>query len=492
MRSFVYPRPRPRGLVGRRMEQHEQVVVGLAGLIVLVLLVATPTWPVKIGSASTVAIVVGWAVWIPYKGRTYLRWWEIRRTYRRALRRGDLLYRSRAPQAGRRWSGRPRPVPSPAGVPALEWLSAGTAFGEVAVLLQPSERMFVATLEVEAERDFGGLDEPEREMLIDACEHLLRTTAESGRIRRLQWTLRVVPTDPTGHARDVAQRRDRTAPSWLLSSYDQLQQRVAVAAEDRRLFLTVGVPYTQALVAEARSYSSLGEGFARVVGAEVETFIRSLPLSQLKLVRTLDEPALCSLMHSLYDPTHQIDDSVGVGRQSVWPAEVDGRDPGYVKTRTWSNPRPWYSATAWFRELPATPVRVNFLAPLLLWIDHAIRTVTIVMDLEESDRALSRALSDLTNELGQADTGVVQNPRERAARGHAAQTVEELGEGYAGVTLTGYVTVSAASEQELGQVKDAVRGAIVKSRMRPEWLESEHWRAFSNTLPLACGLRRSR
>jgi hypothetical protein len=352
--------------------------------------------------------------------------------------------------------------------------------------------MWVATLEVEAERDFGGLDEPERESLIAAFEHLLRTTAESGRIRRLQWTLRVVPTDPTGHARDVAQRRDRTAATWLHDSYDQLQQRVAISAEDRRLFVTIGIPYNQALVAEARNYATLGEGFARVVGAELETFIRALPLSQLKLVRTLDEPTLCSLMHSLYDPTHQIDDSLGLNRANLWPAEVDGRNARYVKTRTWSNPQPWYSATAWFRELPATPVRVNFLAPLLLWIDHAIRTVTIVMDLEESERALSRALSDLTNEIGQGSTGIVQNPREKAARSHAAQTVEELGEGYAGVTLTGYVTVSAPSEKELGQVKDIVRGAIIKSRMRPEWLETEHWRAFATTLPLGLGLVRSR
>ncbi|OLT34407.1 hypothetical protein BJF79_07460 [Actinomadura sp. CNU-125] len=477
-------------MIGHRLEAQEQAFLLGAGALVLVLLWTVPTWPLKLLGGAGVGVFTAWAALAPYKGRTWLRWREIRRTYRRALRGGDLLYVSRAPRAGRSSAGRLRPVPPPAGVPPLEWLTASTAFGEVAVLMQPTERVFTATLEVEADRDFGGLDEPERESLIVAFEHLLRSTAEASRIRRLAWMLRVVPTDPTAHARDSVARRDWDAPAWLRDSYDRLQQQVAISAEDRRLFVTLSVPYTQALVAEARAYSSLAEGFGRVVGAEVETFVRTLPLAQLRLVRTLDEATLASLIHSLYDPTHQIDDTVGANRQSAWPAEVDGRDPRFVKTRTWSNPDPWYSATAWFKELPVVSVRVNFLAPLLLWIDDAIRTVTVVMDLADSERALSRAMGDLSNEIGQADGGPVQNPKDKQARARAAQTVEELGEGYAGVTLTGWVTVSARGEKELAKAQDVVRGAIVKSRMRPEWCDREHWRAFANTLPLATGLLR--
>jgi hypothetical protein len=489
-RTFTYPRPRPRGLLGRRLETGEQAFVTAAALVALLALWTLPTWPFKLAGAAAIAAFAGWAAFVPYQGRTFLRWWEIKRTYRRLLRRGRLLYRSAAPTAGRRLSGQVLTVPQPAGVPPMEWLSAPTGYGELAVLMLPTERTFVATLEIEGERDFGGLDEPEREGLIAAFEQLLRSVADGGgRIRRLAWMLRVVPADPSAHARDVTARRDTAAQPWLHSSYAELQRQVAVTSEDRRLFVTVVVPYSQALVAEARGYRTLSEGFARMVAAEAETFIRALPLAQLRLVRTLDEPTLASLIHSLYDPAHHIDDTVGWTRASAWPAEVDGRDATCVKTRSWTNPAPWYSATCWLRELPVTPVGVNFLAPLLLWIDDAIRTVTVIMDLDDIDHALARALADYTNELGQGSSGPVQDPKDIHARARAAQTVEELGAGYAGVTLTGYVTVSAHSADQLAQLRDVTSAAIIKSRMRPEWCETEHWRAFTNTLPLACGLR---
>lgn len=284
-------------------------------------------------------------------------------------------------------------------------------------MLQPDELMFTAVVEVEGQRDFGSLDTEDKEALIRAYEHLLKTTADSGgRIRRLQWISRVIPTDPNAHARDAADRRDADSPSWLQQSYDDLIRRVAVTAEDRRLLLVVGIPYTSDLVAEARRYRTLHEGYAITLGQDIESFIRTLGRGQLRHVRNLDEAGLASYLHHSYDPSHWIDDTTGMDRVTCWPAVLDARNKKYMASRSWETSEDnWYSMTAWVKELPVLPVGINFLAPILLYIQDIILSVSVVMDLVSTDQAITEAMADATNELGQADNkaGRIEDPGSR-------------------------------------------------------------------------------
>ncbi|MET8676080.1 SCO6880 family protein [Streptomyces sp. NPDC004647] len=494
-RVFSFPRPRPRGLLGRRFEMDEQLVL-LGGVALSVaLLAALPGAVLKILAFLAVAGSCAWATLVPYKGRTFLKWYEIRRSYRRLLRDGALLYRSTAPLAGRRGDGTPASVAQPAGIPeSLEWISARTAYGDIAVLLQPAEGMFVASLEVEGQKNFGGLDGADKESLIAAYEYLLRETAESGgRIGYLQWLARVLPTDPNAHAHDAASRRDPAAASWLDQSYSQLVDMVAVYAEDRRLFMTLGIPYTQDLAAEALQYRTLHEGYGEVLGKEIEQFIRSLSGAQLRWVRNLDEPALASLIHHTYAPDHWINDTRGMDRASCWPAEMDAREPTRMAARSWEGADPWYTATAWIKQFPVLPVGVNFLAPLLLYVSDVILTVGVTMQLLPTDRALEDAMADVTNEAGQADNspGKIVDPREERELGASASTMHDLANGAAGIRLTGWVSVTAPDPELLTQQRNNVRAAATKSQLALEWCDSEQHRAFANTLPLCTGLLRN-
>ena len=491
-RVFSFPRPRPRGLLGRRFEMDEQLVL-LGGIVLSVgLLASLPGIPLKIlGCLSAAGTCIGVTV-VPYKGRTILRWYEIRRSYRRLLRDGKLLYRSTAPLAGRRRDGTPVPVAQPVGVPeSLEWITARTAYGDIAVLLQPTEGMFVTCIEVEGAKNFGGLDGADKESLISAYEYLLKETAESGgRIEYVQWLARLLPTDPNAHAHDAAARRDPAAASWLSDSYDQLVDMVSVYAEDRRLFLVLGIPYTQELAAEALTYRTLYEGYGEVLGKEVEQFIRGLGSAQLRWVRNLDEPALASLIHHTYAPDHWINDTRGMDRASCWPAEMDGREPTRMAARSWEGADPWYTATAWIKQFPVLPVGVNFMAPLLLYVSDVILTVGVTMRLLPADKALEDAMADVTNEAGQADNhpGKIIDPREERELGASASTMHDLANGAAGVRLTGWVTVTAPDPDLLVQHRNTVRAAAVKSQLALEWCDSEQYRAFTNTLPMVTGL----
>ncbi|GAA1237521.1 SCO6880 family protein [Streptomyces rhizosphaericus] len=494
-RTFRYPRPRPRGLLGRRFEADEQLVAGLGAALALLMLAVLPGTAVKLVVFVAVLGLCAAAVMLPYKGRTYLRWWEVRRSYRRLLRRGDLLYRSRAPMAGQTLAGRPSPVDAPVGVPAqMQWFRARTAYGDVAFLLQPSEGLFTAVVEVEGQKNFGGLDWADQEGLVAAWETLLRQTADAaGRISRLQWLARIVPVDPNAHARDAQARREPKVAGWLHDSYEQLLQRVAISAEDRRLFLVVGIRYSQDLVAEALRYRSLFEGYGIVLGKEVEAFIRTLGTAQLRWVRSLDEGGLASFIHHSYAPDHWLDDVRGMNRSTCWPAEMDAREPDLMASRGWETSRPWLHCTAWIKQFPTVSVGLNFLAPLLLYVPDVICTISVTMDLVPSDRAMEDAISDATNELGQANTtpGKLTDPRERREQRAATSTMEEIATGSAGVRLTGWVTISASDADALEQSRGTIRAASTKSQLAIEWCDLEQYRAFANTLPLACGLLRS-
>ncbi|MFF3786369.1 SCO6880 family protein [Streptomyces sp. NPDC001933] len=491
-RAFLFPRPRPRGLLGRRFEGDEQLVLGGGAASSLLTLAVVPNVALKVTAFVSILLLSAAAVLIPYKGRTYLRWWEIRHSYRKLLRNGSLLYRSKAPLAGRTMAGQSVPVDTPAGVPhGMEWFRARTAYGDIAVLLQPTEGLFTAVIEVEGQKNFGGLDTADQEALISAWETLLRQTSDAGgRISRLQWIARIVPVDPNAHARDAQARRDPKVAGWLHDSYEQLLRRVAISAEDRRLFLVIGIRYSQDLVAESLKYNSLFEGYGVVLGKEVESFIRSLGTAQLRWVRSLDEAALASFVHHCYAPDHWLNDVRGMDRATCWPAEMDAREQTVMVSRGWETSQPWMHATAWIKQFPILPVGLNFLAPVLLYVPDVICTVAVTMDLIPSDRAMQDAIQDATNELGQADTkpGRITDPRERREQRAATSTMEEIASGAAGVRLTGWVTVSARDLDGLEQNKGTIRAASTKSQLALEWCDLEQHRAFANTLPLAGGL----
>lgn len=493
MRTFTFPRPRPRGLLGRKLEADEQLVlgVGFVGGLSLVWLLSGVV--LKLIAFSVIAGSCAWATLAPYKGRTYLKWFEINRTYKRLLRDGSLLYRSKAAHAGRMADGRRVPIDVPPGVPQdMEWISARTAFGQIAILLQPHELMFTAAVEVEAMRDFGSLDTDDKEALIRAYEFLLKSTADGGgRIRRLQWIARIIPTDPNAHVRDAAARRDPYAPAWLDHSYGELIRQVAVTAEDRRLILALGIPYTSELVAEARRYNTLHEGYAVTLGKEVESFIRSLARGQLRHVRNLDEAGLASYLHHAYDPSHWIDDTTGMDRVTAWPAELDARPSDHMVSRSWeTSPDSWFSRTAWIKEWPVLPVGINFLAPLLLYVQDVIVSMSVTMDLVSTDQAITEAMADATNELGQADkrAGKIEDPREQKAQKASLSTMQEIANGAAGIRLAGWLTVTSPSSEALRRDADTIRNAATRSGLRLEWCDKEHHRAFANTLPFTGGL----
>ncbi|MFF0477332.1 SCO6880 family protein [Streptomyces sp. NPDC004284] len=506
-RTYLVGRARPNAIVGKNRETGEIALIIVGAFLGMMSGLLVPALPLRIALLAGLPMLAIAAVYLPYKHRTFYKWFEINRSYKRMLKRGPS-YRSVAHEAGTRLDGREVEVGPPPGIGHVGWLSAPFGPDEIAVLLHADRRTVTAAIEIEGP-GVGLRDSEDQEALVDRFGTLLKHVANGdGFVTRLQMLARTLPADPDAHAKDVGQRGDPNAPAWLQESYDQLQSMVSTSSEQHRAYLVACMPYTRELAAEANAMARAARhasgarkldrdaGIAVVMARELTDICARLAEADIRVRQPLGQSRLSSLVHSMYDPDHPIDHIQAMTKRNAWPAELDAMEPTYLqaKTRESSTRAPWCHATAWVKEWPMTPVGVNFLAPLLVHTPDVIRTVAVTMDLEPTEVAIERMLTEKTNDEADASRAAKMNrtvdPRDIAAHGRLDQRGEDLASGAAGVNLVGYITVSSRSPEALARDKRTIRASAGKSYLKLEWCDREHHRAFVNTLPFATGIRR--
>ncbi|MCY0927535.1 hypothetical protein OTB20_15210 [Streptomyces sp. H27-H1] len=506
-RTYLIGRARPNAIVGKNRETGEIALIIVGAFLGMMSGLLVPSLTLRIVSLAGFPMLALTAVYVPYRGRTFYRWFEINRSYKRTLRRGTT-FRSSAMEAGiRAGDGREVEVGPPPGIGRINWLAAPFGPDEIAVLLHADRRTVTAAIEIEGP-GVGLRDSEDQEALVDRFGTLLKHVANGdGFVTRLQMLVRTLPADPEAHDKDVAARGDTHAPIWLRDSYDQLQSMVSTSSEQHRAYLVACIHFTRDLAAEAHTIARAATpykgrkvdrdaGLAIVMARELTDICARLAEADIRVRQPLGQGRLASLVHSMYDPDHPIDHIQAMTKRNAWPAELDAVEPTYLqaKTRESSTRAPWCHATAWVKEWPMTPVGVNFLAPLLVHTPDVIRTVAVTMDLEPTEIAIERMLTEKTNDEADASRAAKMNrtvdPRDIAAHGRLDQRGEDLASGAAGVNLVGYITVSSRSPEALARDKRTIRAAAGKSYLKIEWCDREHHRAFVNTLPFATGIRR--
>ncbi|MCB8907809.1 MULTISPECIES: SCO6880 family protein [unclassified Streptomyces] len=506
-RTYLVGRARPNAIVGKNRETGEIALIIVGAFLGMMSGLLVPLLPLRIALLAGLPMLAIAAVYLPYKHRTFYKWFEINRSYKRMLKRGTA-YRSVVSESGTHLDGREVEVGPPPGIGRVGWLAAPFGPDEIAVLLHADRRTVTAAIEIEGP-GVGLRDSEDQEALVDRFGTLLKHVANGdGFVTRLQMLARTLPADPDAHAKDVGQRGDPHAPTWLMESYDQLQSMVSTSSEQHRAYLVACMHYTRELAAEANAMARAAKhasgarkldrdaGLAVVMARELTDICARLAEADIRVRQPLGQSRLASLVHSMYDPDHPIDHIQAMTKRNAWPAELDAMEPTYLqaKTRESSTRAPWCHATAWVKEWPMTPVGVNFLAPLLVHTPDVIRTVAVTMDLEPTEVAIERMLTEKTNDEADASRAAKMNrtvdPRDIAAHGRLDQRGEDLASGAAGVNLVGYITVSSRSPEALARDKRTIRASAGKSYLKLEWCDREHHRAFVNTLPFATGIRR--
>ncbi|MER5969468.1 SCO6880 family protein [Streptomyces sp. NPDC002055] len=183
-----------------------------------------------------------------------------------------------------------------------------------------------------------------------------------------------------------------------------------------------------------------------------------------------------------------------IAQAHAFPRNVDVRNGAHVATRAAGSTDSWFHATAAVVGWPTTPVGPDFLSPLLIGMPDVIRTISITQQLEPNDKAVERMLAEDTNNQAEMDRdrrhGKNIDPRDQiAASATGSRGMALASSGAAGSAVVGYITISSRSAEELERSKRTTASRARNARLRIEWLDLEHARAFATTLPLAGGIK---
>jgi hypothetical protein len=187
----------------------------------------------------------------------------------------------------------------------------------------------------------------------------------------------------------------------------------------------------------------------------------------------------------------------GMARRALHNPEVAGTDPVNAWPLAADASWRWYRtdsafhATYWVAEWPRSPVGPDFLAPLMLFTS-ATRTVSVTMEPVGAGQAIREAEHARTTELAEQQLresrGFLTSYRKAREQESINRRAAELQEGYADFRFTGYVTVSAATEDGLDAACADVVHVAQQSGLELRRLVGQQDRAFTYSLPLGRGL----
>ncbi|SCL12981.1 hypothetical protein GA0070616_0088 [Micromonospora nigra] len=423
-------------------------------------------------------------------------WWELRR------RRGETeltpvhlaepipVPTTKADRrAAGRWARRTRDEAP--GLEGLTWLSGPD---DAAVLLHrsPGEQSYLSVA-IEVDGQPPGLRaQSDYDRAAAAYGHLLaRLARDEGLISGIQSVTRIMPTDSAVHERWAADHVDPLAPATLIQSYAELVRMTAGATEMMRHYLVLRLPVTAVFARAAAAHGEGEAGWAQLAVEQahwVSTLARRADLRNPRLVST---HRLAALLRHLQNPQYPVDQTVDV-TSGTWLRSRRTLRHAAVVDEAW-----WHRVAA----IPASavtpePVHTRWIAPLLHGITQpVIRTISLLVEVQPAAKARRRAREDVTVDRGIRDAalhrGAVDDGTQAVQLSASAQRLADLqpGSGIHGARWTGYMCVSAASEDEVMRASTALADAAGECGISHlDWLDTRHDTAMPATWPVWRGM----
>jgi hypothetical protein len=424
------------------------------GLLIGVLVLRGEPNVAGVAAAVCVLVLYGAMATVPVSGRTGDEWlpvavcWAARRT---------RVPRGRAMGALR----------------GVRLLRAG--WQDMGVVHDRAARTLTAALSLRG-RSFALLGPDEQDRRVGAWSSVLASLAREGSpVHRVQWLAASFPDDGRGvHAYLAAESVADGSASAGSASYEALLADMDSHACAHDVVLAVQVRLTKSV-----------EVGCAALAREVGSLVRLLGDADVEVQSVLSAEDLAHQLLRTYEAGGPGSPSgMGGAAEDPWPMAME---------ETWSHVRVdgMVHTTFWVAEWPRIEVRSDFLAPLLL--GSARSAFAVVMEPLGPDAAVRKVEASRTADLADSELrrrgGFVSTARHARESEVLARRESELAEGHASFRYAGFVTVSAANEEELATACDAVQHAAGQSRLALRRLYGDQASAYTCTLPLCRGLR---
>ncbi|MCI0141528.1 hypothetical protein KNN17_08035 [Arthrobacter bambusae] len=352
-------------------------------------------------------------------------------------------------------------------------------------------------------RSFALLDADDKAWAVQAWSRVQAGMAQRSTVSRIAVQDYTVPY-PSQALRDfyehaVPQRIGDTGElSWGERSYEDLVS-AAGSAMSHDLLLTLVVDTAKARRRIKESGGGL-VGVERVLRLEVEAMTTALGTHNVKVEEWLPEDGILDVLRGAFDPAAiaaPVRPPAPVGAHLDPESDSDSKLPSgpmaveehWTYLRTDSG----FHQTFWIAEWPRQKVIPGFLHPLI-YVGDFRHTVTEVIRAVPTTEALRDIRSaQEAHETRRRINAHFDRPltrEQKAEEEEVAQREEEIVAGHGDVRPAAYVTITAATLEDLArhrqELESAAAGAFVELRL----LAGQQWAAFvAGALPLGRGLR---
>ena len=412
---------------------------------------------------------------VPASGRKLIEWVPILARWTLRTYLGQLIHRRRVI------------APRPAGTLALpgdaaslrEWEDPETGAG---MIHDPHAQTLTVILGV-SHPAFVLLDPGEQQRRVAGWGRVLAAACRSARIARIQVSERTLPDSGTGLAEWWATHGTDDG-SWAATTYAQLIDRAGPAGERHATTISLALD----MKAAARQIRTAGGGIrgaAAVLRQEMTTLMTALRAAELSSTGWLTPGEVAVILRSAYDPAA----APALERHGSLGRDLATAGPVAV-TETWERLRSdsAHHAVLWITEWPRSQVYPGFLAPLVL-TGGILRTLALHYTPVRADQAardLRKKKTELISDAAQRrKIGQIEDASASAELDDVLQQEADLTAGHGVLRVTGLISISAPTVDELDTAVAAVEQSAIQASCETRRLVGQQAQAFTAAaLPL--------
>ncbi|MEE1786899.1 PrgI family protein [Streptomyces sp. SP17BM10] len=475
--SVKFPHRSKRGIL-LGLSASQLITVSATGPLLLAVLVTR-------GVVGALQLIPLWAavaafVFIRYRGRTLADWAPIAVRYALRRFRGQMV-----------WLARPSRRPVREGLLHLPGSAANLRVvtapdRRYGAVHDPHAGTLTAVVKVSS-RAYALLDPATQNANVNGWGRALAALARTGHVARIQVIERTVPDSGDALRRYWEEHGKPDAP-LAGALYGELIQNAGPAAAPHESYVAIALDFKAARRLINQAGGGLSGGFA-VLAQLTSAFEQSARTAGLNPNGWLSATEIAAVARTAYDPKSlaALDRWSEDGRPAAVPAAagpvVVVEKADHISTDS------AHHTTYWVENWPRTETNPGFLHQVM-FASGVRRTISLAYEPKDLDSAM--------RDVQRKKASVIADSAERARKGQVASEADsveyqdiqarerQLIAGHADVALTGLLTVSADTEEELRSACAVVETAAVGAQLdlRPlTWQQAE---AFTTcALPFA-------